>query len=82
MSSPRAEQAPPDALVVIGIVLLAFNMRPAAVSIGPVLAEIVADLQLSGVQAGLLTALPVISFSLFGALTPRMAHASARTGSR
>jgi len=74
VSSPRAEHAPPAALVVIGIVLLAFNMRPAAVSIGPVLAEIVADLQLSGVQAGLLTSLPVLSFSLFGALTPRMAH--------
>lgn len=58
----------------IGIVLLAFTMRPAAVSIGPVLSDIVDDLQLSGVQAGLLTSLPVISFSIFGAATPRLAH--------
>jgi CP family cyanate transporter-like MFS transporter len=58
---------------VVGIVLLSFNMRPAAVTIGPVLGRIVDDLHLSGVEAGLLTALPVLSFALFGALTPRLA---------
>lgn len=57
----------------VGIVLLSFNMRPAAVTIGPVLGRIVDDLHLSGVEAGLLTALPVLSFALFGALTPRLA---------
>ena len=61
------------ALIVVGIVLLSFNMRPAAVTIGPVLGRIVDDLHLSGVEAGLLTALPVLSFALFGALTPRLA---------
>lgn len=58
----------------IGIILLAFNMRPAAVSIGPVLSEIVRDLQLSGAEAGVLTSLPVLSFALFGALTPRVSQ--------
>lgn len=62
-----------QALIVVGIVLLSFNMRPAAVTIGPVLGRIVDDLHLSGVEAGLLTALPVLSFALFGALTPRLA---------
>ena len=74
MTQPDSDDTRADALVVIGIVLLAFNMRPAAVSIGPVLSDIVAELQLTGVQAGLLTSLPVLSFSLFGALTPRLAH--------
>lgn len=60
--------------MVVGILLLAFNMRPAAVSIGPVLADIVAELRLTGVEAGLLTSLPVLSFALFGALTPRVAQ--------
>lgn len=60
-------------MIVVGIVLLSFNMRPAAVTIGPVLGRIVDDLHLSGVEAGLLTALPVLSFALFGALTPRLA---------
>ncbi|MFT3862032.1 MFS transporter [Micropruina sp.] len=74
MTSALQPRVRARALVVVGIVLLAFNMRPAAVSIGPVLAEIVAELQLSGVEAGLLTALPVLSFAAFGALTPRLAH--------
>jgi len=71
---------PPDSrgtrvLVVIGIVLLAFNLRPAAVSVGPVLIEISQDLQLTGVQSGLLTSLPVLAFACFGALTPQLGHA-------
>lgn len=73
---------PPDAdsprtrvLVVIGIVLLAFNLRTATVSVGPVLAEITAGLQLSGVESGLLTSLPVIAFAGCGALTPKLSHA-------
>lgn len=61
-------------LVVIGIVLLALNLRPAAVSVGPVLAEIVHDLQLSGLEAGVLTSLPVLAFACFGALTPKLAR--------
>lgn len=74
MSSPGTDTARANVLVVVGIVLLSFNMRPAAVSIGPVLSDIVDELHLSGVQAGLLTSLPVISFAIFGALTPRLAH--------
>ena len=77
--SAHDDQRSPDTrgvqvLVWIGIVLLALNLRPAAVSVGPVLAEIVADLQLSGVEAGILTSLPVLAFAGFGALTPRLAH--------
>jgi len=60
-------------LVVVGIVLLAVNLRPAAVSVGPVLAEIRAGIGMSGSVAGLLTSLPVIAFAVFGALAPRAA---------
>jgi CP family cyanate transporter-like MFS transporter len=63
------------ALVVAGIVVLAFNLRPAAVSVGPVLDEIRHGLGLNGAEAGLLTALPVLSFAVFGALAPRFARA-------
>ena len=62
------------ALVVAGIVLLAFNLRPAAVSVGPVLAEIRGSLGMSSTVAGVLTALPVVSFAAFGALAPRLAR--------
>ncbi|CAN5200213.1 MFS transporter [soil metagenome] len=61
-------------LVLVGIVALAFNLRPAAVSVGPVLAEIIAGLQMSATTAGLLTTLPVLAFALFGALTPWLAR--------
>ncbi|MFT4293972.1 MAG: MFS transporter [Micropruina sp.] len=76
MTSPRPDADAPKtrALVLIGIVLLAFNLRPAASSVGPVLTEIGESLQLSGAESGLLTSLPVLAFAGFGALTPRLAR--------
>ncbi len=58
------------ALVLLGLVLLSVNLRPAAVSIGPVLSEIRTDLRMSAASAGLLTSLPVLAFAGFGALAP------------
>jgi len=72
-SSPRALTAR-RALVVLGIVVLAFNLRPAAVSVGPVLGEISDGLGMSATQTGLLTSLPVLAFAVFGALAPRLAR--------
>ncbi len=62
------------ALVLVGIVVLAFNLRPAAVSVGPVLDEITRGLGMSGASAGLLTTLPVLAFAGFGALAPELAR--------
>ena len=62
-------------LVLAGIVLLSFNLRPAAVSVGPVLEEVRDGLGMSGPEAGLLTALPVLAFAVFGALAPSFARA-------
>ena len=63
------------ALVLVGIVVLAFNLRPAAVSIGPVLRDLRADLDMSGAEAGVLTSLPVVAFAVFGSLAARLARA-------
>jgi CP family cyanate transporter-like MFS transporter len=63
-----------SALVLVGLVLLSFNLRPAAVSVGPVLEEIRDGLGLAGPEAGLLTALPVLAFAVFGALAPTFAR--------
>lgn len=71
---PYIEDPRSRVLVVVGIVLLSFNLRSAAVSVGPVLTEIGASLRLTGLESGLLTSLPVIAFAGFGALTPRLAH--------
>jgi CP family cyanate transporter-like MFS transporter len=62
-------------LVLIGLVLLSFNLRPAAVSVGPVLEEVRDALGMSGPEAGLLTSLPVLAFAVFGALAPAFARA-------
>ena len=59
--------------MLLGIAVLAFNLRPAAVSVGPVLDEIRDDLDMSGTEAGILTSLPVIAFAVFGATAPRLA---------
>ncbi len=61
-------------LVVLGIVVLAFNLRPAAVSVGPVLGDITEGLGMSTTEAGILTSLPVLAFAVFGALAPRGAR--------
>ncbi len=62
------------ALVLVGLVLLSFNLRPTAVSVGPVLAEVRDSFSMSGPAAGLLTSLPVVAFAAFGALAPAAAR--------
>lgn len=61
-------------LVLAAILLLSTNLRPAAVSVGPVLDEIRDGLGMGPASAGLLTSLPVLSFAIFGALAPAVAR--------
>lgn len=72
MTTPTEETRVQKALVVLGILVLAFNLRPAAVSIGPVLDETSSGLGLNPTQTGLLTTLPVLCFATIGALAPRV----------
>ena len=55
---------------VILIVLVALNLRPAVVAVGPLLRQIQDDLGLSDVAAGALTTLPVLFFGAFGLIVP------------
>jgi len=57
-------------MVLVAILLLSLNLRPTAVSIGPVLHEVRLGLDMGAGSAGLLTSLPVIAFAVFGALAP------------
>jgi CP family cyanate transporter-like MFS transporter len=66
----------PRALVVVGIVVLAFNLRPAAISVGPLLDEVSSGLGMGAAATALLTTLPVLSFATLGALAPRIARAA------
>ncbi|GAB3618227.1 MFS transporter [Okibacterium endophyticum] len=65
------------ALVLGGIVLLALNMRTPIVAVSAVLDRVVADLSLSAATAGLLTAIPVLAFSV---ATPFLAMGLRRVG--
>jgi MFS transporter, CP family, cyanate transporter len=56
------------------VALVAFNLRPAVASVGPVLPEVRADLSLSGVGASFLTFLPVLCFGLLAVAAPRLAR--------
>ncbi|OMG51692.1 MFS transporter [Tessaracoccus sp. ZS01] len=58
----------------IALLALAFNLRPVAVSVGPVLTEISRDIGLDGFTAGLLTSLPTLCFAIFGAMAPWIAR--------
>ena len=56
--------------LVIGLTALAFNLRPTAVSVGPVLDEIRHGLGMGTTTAGIVTTLPVLTFALFGSVAP------------
>lgn len=62
------------ALLLAGLLLLSANLRPAAVSVGPVLAEVRDALGLSPALTSLLTTLPVLAFALVGGLAPWLAR--------
>ena len=61
-------------LVLAGIIALSLNLRPAAVSIGPVLDEASRGLSMSATAAGVLTTAPVFAFAVFGAVAPWLAR--------
>ncbi|WP_405086395.1 CynX/NimT family MFS transporter [Microbispora sp. NBC_01389] len=61
-------------LIAGGIALAALNLRTAVTSVGTVLDEVSTGLGMSGATTALLTTLPVVSFALFGALTPAMSR--------
>jgi CP family cyanate transporter-like MFS transporter len=57
----------------IGVLLIAVNLRVSFVSVGPVLANISGDLELTSAAAGFLTGLPLIAFAVFSPVAPGFA---------
>ena len=56
------------------MVLLAFNLRPAAAAVGPLVHRIRANSGISGTEAGLLVTLPVLCFGALAPLAPTLAR--------
>lgn len=74
-SSPAHKQS--TLLLIASIFLVAFNLRPALTSLGPVLPDIRSDLGLGSLNAGILTTVPVLCLGL---LAPPAARLGKRWG--
>lgn len=57
-------------LLIVGIIFIALNLRPALASVGPLIEEIRESTGLSNTLLGLLTTLPLIAFGAVSTLTP------------
>ncbi len=64
-------------LLILGVIFLAFNLRPAITAVGPLIATIQKSLGINNLEAGLLTTIPLIAFAV---LSPLVAKFSRRWG--
>lgn len=61
-------------MLVVGIIVVAFNLRPAITSIGPLIGIIRDDMGLANWSVALLTSLPLVAFAVMSPLIPKLAH--------
>ena len=64
------------ALALVGIVLVAVNLRTAVATMSPIYEQIGQDIVITAVVIGLLGMVPPIMFSLAGILSPRLSRAT------
>lgn len=74
MNSSVVKAKMPAWLMAVGIVMVACNLRPALVSLSPVLNEIMADLDISAGAVGMLTTASVLLLGLCSPFAPGMAR--------
>lgn len=73
LTKPEPRQAAlPTALVVAGLLLIAANLRAGITTIGPVLADLQRDLDLSSLAASILISLPLLAFAIISPITPAL----------
>lgn len=61
-------------ILTIGIIFVAFNLRPAITSIGPLIRLIRDDVDITNGTAGLLTSLPLITFAIVSPIVPKLSR--------
>lgn len=61
-----------DILFIVGIILVAFNLRPAITSVGPLIGTIREQMHLANWNVGLLTSLPLLAFAIMSPLAPKL----------
>ncbi|MFD1037045.1 CynX/NimT family MFS transporter [Virgibacillus byunsanensis] len=57
-------------LLIVGIIFVAFNLRPALTSVGPLIGTIRDDVGLSNWSVGILTSLPLVAFAVMSPIAP------------
>ena len=62
------------ALVLVGLLLVAGNLRAGITTVGPVLADIEHDLGLTSAAASVLVSLPLLAFAVVSPFAPRLAR--------
>lgn len=61
-------------LLIVGIVFVAFNLRPGMTSVGPLIGMIRDDIGLANWSAGLLTSLPLLAFAAISPIVPSISQ--------
>lgn len=73
-TTPARRTRPGPVLLAVAVVLVAFNLRPAITSVGPVLDQVRAAFAASAGWVGLLTTVPVLCLAAAGAVAPRLSR--------
>lgn len=60
--------------LILAIIIIGFNLRPAITSVGPLLGTIRDELSLANWSAGTLTSLPLIAFAAMSPMAPKIAN--------
>lgn len=61
-------------LLIAGIIFVAFNLRPAITSVGPLISFIREDTGMSNSLAGFITTLPLLAFAFLSPLAPKISQ--------
>lgn len=69
-TSTPARRGRPTVLLLLGIVLVALNLRPSLAGFGPLLGQIQAELHVSAATVSLLTTIPLLCWGLLAPLAP------------
>ncbi|SDJ13663.1 CynX/NimT family MFS transporter [Natribacillus halophilus] len=62
----------PNYLLIAGVLLVAFNLRPGITSVGPIIPIIRESTGMANSTAGLLTTIPLLSFAVFSLVAPKL----------
>ncbi|BBH20045.1 MFS transporter [Paenibacillus baekrokdamisoli] len=73
-SNTKSKSTSKGWLLVLGIILIAANLRAPLTSVGPLIGTIRDDLGISNTLAGLITTLPLLGFALLSPVAPKLAR--------